>query len=218
MRKGFTMIELIFVIVILGILAAIAIPRLAATRDDAEVAKTLSNLSTLVSDVTSNYTAKGQFADNIKDMTNVVGVASTSLKELNDAGAKTVSADYSVGNTADCLQISFIKNAEEDIFLFVGTAKLVTLQKAVADAKGELTKAEKMPENTTDQKTAKEGAIKAANEAITAADTALSNALSARGGIAPDSASAQCRTLTSTKSFQDIAGKDYKLSGTNVAF
>ena len=35
MRTAFTMIELVFVIVILGILAVVAIPKLAATRDDA---------------------------------------------------------------------------------------------------------------------------------------------------------------------------------------
>ncbi|MFW5607548.1 MAG: prepilin-type N-terminal cleavage/methylation domain-containing protein, partial [Campylobacter hyointestinalis] len=39
MKKGFTMIELVFVIVILGILASLAVPKLAATRDDAEAAK-----------------------------------------------------------------------------------------------------------------------------------------------------------------------------------
>ncbi|WP_336609555.1 type II secretion system protein [Campylobacter sp. RM9333] len=71
MKKGFTMIELIFVIVILGILAAVAIPKLNATRDDAEIAKAASNFSTAISDITSYYTAKGSFAKKLSDMTNV---------------------------------------------------------------------------------------------------------------------------------------------------
>ena len=70
MRKGFTMIELIFVIVILGVLASVAIPRLAATRDDAEVAKAATNLTTAVSDITAYYTAKGNFK-NSKSSANV---------------------------------------------------------------------------------------------------------------------------------------------------
>ena len=61
MKKGFTMIELIFVIVILGILASVAIPRLAGTRTDAEIATTVANLRTLLSDLNSYYVVKGEF-------------------------------------------------------------------------------------------------------------------------------------------------------------
>ena len=72
MKKGFTMIELIFVIVILGILASVAIPRLASTRTDAEISATVANIRTLISDAASYYAVKGQFAGaKWGDITNV---------------------------------------------------------------------------------------------------------------------------------------------------
>jgi general secretion pathway protein G len=46
-RTGFTMIELVFVIVVIGILSAIAIPRLAATRGDAQIAKGRSDVAAI---------------------------------------------------------------------------------------------------------------------------------------------------------------------------
>lgn len=46
-RFAFTMIELVFVIVVIGILSAIAIPRLAATRDDAQIAKGRSDVAAI---------------------------------------------------------------------------------------------------------------------------------------------------------------------------
>ena len=50
-------------IVILGILASVAIPRLAATRTDAEIATTVANIRTLLSDLNSYYAVKGEFAE-----------------------------------------------------------------------------------------------------------------------------------------------------------
>jgi general secretion pathway protein G len=38
-RKAFSMVELVFVIVVIGILASVAIPKFAVTRDDAEITK-----------------------------------------------------------------------------------------------------------------------------------------------------------------------------------
>ena len=113
MKKGFTMIELIFVIVILGILAAVAIPKLNATRDDAEVAKFATNISTVLGDFQSYYTSQGELADAIKTMTNVA------IKE----GASGAVGSIQVKG-ADCLTINLDK-----------ANSLVTFTK-IADAKG----------------------------------------------------------------------------------
>ena len=57
-KSGFTMIELVFVIVVLGILAAIAIPRLAASRDDAQIAKGRSDVASIRSGIITERQAR----------------------------------------------------------------------------------------------------------------------------------------------------------------
>ncbi|MDY3669262.1 MAG: type II secretion system protein [Campylobacter sp.] len=100
MKKGFTMIELIFVIVILGILASVAIPRLAATREDAEISAAVANIRTLVSDATAYYTTKGEIPANMKwnEITNVPLTAKDATK-----GVTTTDGQLRVGGQADCI-------------------------------------------------------------------------------------------------------------------
>lgn len=62
MKKAFTMIELIFVVLILGILAGFAIPKLFAGRADAEITKAKDNISTIKSNI-QNYAREMMFAD-----------------------------------------------------------------------------------------------------------------------------------------------------------
>ena len=47
LHSAFTMIELVFVIVVLGILAAIAVPKFAATRTDAQISKGRADISSI---------------------------------------------------------------------------------------------------------------------------------------------------------------------------
>lgn len=50
-RSAFTMVELVFVIVVLGILAAVAIPKLAVSRDDAVMVKGKSQVAAIRSGI-----------------------------------------------------------------------------------------------------------------------------------------------------------------------
>jgi prepilin-type N-terminal cleavage/methylation domain-containing protein len=56
-RKGWTVIELIFVIVIIGILAATILPKMAATRDDALLSTDVYNMAICIKDASTSYTA-----------------------------------------------------------------------------------------------------------------------------------------------------------------
>ncbi len=106
MRKAFTMIELLFAIVIIGILAAVAIPKLAATRDDAYVVKTAQLVGQAVQEISEYSTSKGVTLANWAQMSNAVG----KLINTNQATQNGNVLNIKMHGVNDCLKLKVVTN------------------------------------------------------------------------------------------------------------
>jgi general secretion pathway protein G len=103
------MIELIFVIVIIGILAAVALPKLAATRDDAKISSLVANTKTVVNDAKNYYTAKGEKiwvnSTNVPDFTDVPLFTDTSCNTQATATTDAQKTFYMCSDNGDVVKI-----------------------------------------------------------------------------------------------------------------
>lgn len=72
-RKGFMLIELLIVVAILGVLAAVAIPNFIGMTDEAKIARIQADLSTIGSAAEIYYVKNGKYPASIKDMVDETG-------------------------------------------------------------------------------------------------------------------------------------------------
>jgi len=119
MRRGFTMIELIFVIVIIGILAAVAIPKLAATRDSATASTCTHEIGGLVQEVGAYYTAQGwgSISDTTNqkkwsDVTNVSGSTTATQGFTSDPASTALNAATAIAYKCDGKEVATFKVEE----------------------------------------------------------------------------------------------------------
>ncbi|HEC1746718.1 TPA: type II secretion system protein, partial [Campylobacter lari] len=189
MKKAFTIIELVFVVIILGVLAAVALPKFSTSKDEASTAQALGNLKTFINDI-SSYVLKNESLSSIALMSNVANIKNEDLSNLQNS---TKELDFSVGNDEQCFKVLFVD--KESILLLALIVDNAQKSKAqnIADLKNQ---ALKDPKNQS---------IK------TQLDEAL-NAFS-QSEFASTSKSKACQGLIHSKAFKDLATRVYFLSG-----
>ncbi|MBF7042301.1 prepilin-type N-terminal cleavage/methylation domain-containing protein [Campylobacter volucris] len=187
MKKAFTIMELVFVVIILGVLAAIALPKLGASKDEASATQALSNLKIFINDV-SNYVLKNEALSSIALMSNVANIKNEDLSSLQNSSKELY---FGVGNDEECFKVVFVD--QESVLLLGISTKTNNNFQNIANLKNELLK--------------KPSELNLKNQL----DSALKEL--ANTEFQSLSKSKSCQNLIHSKAFKDLASKVYILSG-----
>ena len=121
MKKAFTMIELVFVIVVLGILASVAIPKFSATRDDATLARVKKQITAIRTSIENEKQAHIQ--------------AVNGMENSNNDGNLTLYYNYQPWNGQKYTEgQSAVIMQDVDTFQFQAVGDLIKVQLCVRDA------------------------------------------------------------------------------------
>lgn len=149
-RTAFTMIELVFVIVVLGILASFAIPKLAATRDDAHISKAVSTIAAVRSGVISErqsrlFRGDNRFINHIDSLGAGAAAAGSMIFDHNGTPANNILTYGVVTETGSggwmktaTDQYTFTLGGTSAIFTYTQADGIFTCNRAAAGAAGEL--------------------------------------------------------------------------------
>ena len=112
MKKAFTMIELIFIIVIIGILSSIAIPKLAATRDDALVSQRMHIITSASNEIAAYIVSQDRVENSLADMSQIIR-----SYILSGNASSNVNRDVKikVGEENDCIGIKVETNGTVEV-------------------------------------------------------------------------------------------------------
>ena len=97
-KQAFTLIELLVVVLIIGILAAVALPQYELAVEKSRIGQILTALRTLQQAEESYYLANGEYTPNMEDLdVSVVAPEGWQIQLMNDNGMKKVEAGR-IGN------------------------------------------------------------------------------------------------------------------------
>jgi len=111
-QKAFTMLELVFVIAVIGILSAIALPKFAANRSDAEIAKAKSTVASIrmgISTMRQNQILQGVFTP----------ITTLTANTGNDAQIFETVLEYPIRSCKDAnAQGCWVTNANRTVYTY----------------------------------------------------------------------------------------------------